>query len=68
VNTDKTVACFELFNEPTVQGGQLGVCSWQEWKEMNEEMIVIIRANGSKAIPLVAGGRQTVDLQLRNTR
>lgn len=50
-----TVACFELFNEPTVQRGQLGVCSWQEWKEMNEEMITIIRANGSKAIPLVAG-------------
>lgn len=31
------IACFELFNEPTVQRGQLGVISWQQWKEMNEE-------------------------------
>ena len=52
---NSTIACFELFNEPTVYGGQLGVCTWKEWKEMNEEMIIIIRANGSKAVPLVAG-------------
>ncbi|CAN5329499.1 hypothetical protein BH20BAC1_BH20BAC1_11990 [soil metagenome] len=57
-----TVACFELFNEPTVQGGQLGVLSWQDWKTMNEEMINIIRANGSKAIPLVAGFNWAYDL------
>lgn len=57
-----TAACFELFNEPTVQSGQLGVCSWHEWKQMNEEMITIIRANGSKAIPLVAGFNWAYDL------
>ncbi|MDB5249169.1 MAG: glycoside hydrolase [Segetibacter sp.] len=57
-----TVACFELFNEPTIQGGQLGVCSWQDWKQMNEEMIGIIRANGSKAVPLVAGFNWAYDL------
>jgi hypothetical protein len=57
-----TVACFELFNEPTLQNGQLGRCSWQEWKDMNEEMILIIRANGSKAIPLVAGFNWAYDL------
>lgn len=57
-----TVACFELFNEPTVQSGQLGLCTWQQWKEMNEEMIVVIRANGSKAIPLVAGFNWAYDL------
>lgn len=57
-----TVACFELFNEPTVQGGQLGICSWQQWKELNEEMITIIRANGSKAIPLIAGFNWAYDL------
>lgn len=57
-----TVACFELFNEPTIQGGQLGTCSWKVWKEMNEEMIVIIRANGNKAIPLVAGFNWAYDL------
>ncbi len=57
-----TVACFELFNEPTVQRGQLGVCTWQEWKQINEEMITIIRANGGKAIPLVAGFNWAYDL------
>jgi endoglucanase len=57
-----TVAFFELFNEPTVINGQLGTCSWQQWKEMNEEMITIIRANGSKAIPLVAGFNWAYDL------
>ena len=57
-----TVAFFELFNEPTVMNGQLGTCSWKEWKQMNEEMIGIIRANGSKAIPLVAGFNWAYDL------
>ena len=57
-----TVAFFELFNEPTIINGQLGTCSWKEWKQMNEEMISIIRANGSKAIPLVAGFNWAYDL------
>ena len=57
-----TVACFELFNEPTVYNGQLGICSWEDWKALNEEMITIIRANGSKAIPLVAGFNWAYDL------
>ncbi|MEO7960946.1 MAG: glycoside hydrolase family 5 protein [Ginsengibacter sp.] len=59
---NNTVACFELFNEPTVQGGQLGILSWKDWKAMNEEMITIIRANGSKAVPLVAGFNWAYDL------
>jgi endoglucanase len=57
-----TVAFFELFNEPTVMDGKLGSCSWKEWKAMNEEMILIIRANGAKAIPLVAGFNWAYDL------
>jgi len=57
-----TVACFELFNEPTVMNGQLGTCTWPQWKELNEEMITIIRANGSKAVPLVAGFNWAYDL------
>jgi endoglucanase len=57
-----TVAFFELFNEPTVYNGQLGVCTWSEWKAINEEMITIIRANGAKAIPLVAGFNWAYDL------
>lgn len=57
-----TVAFFELFNEPTVMNGQIGTCSWQQWKELNEEMITIVRANGAKAIPLVAGFNWAYDL------
>jgi endoglucanase len=37
-----TVAFFELFNEPTTYNGQLGTCTWAQWKELNEEMIGII--------------------------
>lgn len=57
-----TVACFELFNEPTVMNGKLGTCSWLQWKEMMEELIGVIRANGAKAIPLVAGFNWAYDL------
>jgi aryl-phospho-beta-D-glucosidase BglC (GH1 family) len=57
-----TVALFELFNEPTVMNGALGTCSWAQWKEMVEEMITVIRANGSAAVPLVAGFNWAYDL------
>jgi len=59
---EPTVAFFELFNEPTVINGQLGTCTWAQWKELNEEMITIIRANGCKAVPLVAGFNWAYDL------
>lgn len=59
---NNTVAFFELFNEPTTYNGQLGVCSWSDWKVLNEEMIGIIRANGGMAIPLVAGFNWAYDL------
>lgn len=57
-----TVAFFELYNEPTVGNGQFGICSWQDWKALNEEMITIIRAHGAKTIPLVAGFNWAYDL------
>ena len=59
---NNTVAFFELFNEPTTYNGQLGTCSWADWKQLNEEMIGIIRANGSTAVPLVAGFNWAYDL------
>ena len=59
---NSAVAFFEIFNEPTVMGGELGKCSWAEWKAMMEEVIGIIRATGSKAIPLVAGFNWAYDL------
>lgn len=57
-----TVAFYELFNEPTTFSGQLGTCSWAQWKEIMEEVIVIVRANGGKGIPLVAGFNWAYDL------
>lgn len=57
-----TVAFYELFNEPTTQQQQLGTCSWAQWKELMEEIITIVRANGGKGIPLVAGFNWAYDL------
>lgn len=57
-----TVAFFELFNEPTEYNGQLGLCSWSQWKELMEEMIAIIRAHGATTVPLVAGFNWAYDL------
>jgi hypothetical protein len=57
-----TVAFFELFNEPTTMGGKLGDCTWAEWKQINEEMIRVIRNNQATAIPLVAGFNWAYDL------
>ena len=56
------VACFELFNEPTVYNGQLGICTWADWKAINEEIITIIRAHGCPAVPLGAGFNWANDL------
>jgi endoglucanase len=60
---NNTVAFFELFNEPTVMRGELGSCSWAEWKTLMEEIILIIRSTGSTAVPLVAGFNWAYDLK-----
>lgn len=57
-----TVAFFELYNEPALDGGKLGTCTWPEWKVMMESIIDVIRTNGAKAIPLVAGFNWAYDL------
>jgi len=57
-----TVAFYELFNEPTTFNNQLGTLYWEQWKVLNKEMIAIIRANGGKGIPLVAGFNWAYDL------
>lgn len=59
---NSTVAFFELFNEPSDGHGTLGTCTWAQWKELMEEMIVIVRAHEAKAIPLVAGFNWAYDL------
>jgi endoglucanase len=60
---NNTVAFFELFNEPTVMSGELGTCTWEEWKKLMEETITIIRATGATAVPLVAGFNWAYDLK-----
>lgn len=57
-----TVAFYELFNEPTHFHGRLGSISWTEWRELNEEMIGVIRAWDKETIPLVAGFDWAYDL------
>ena len=57
-----TVAFYELFNEPTTFNNKFGTINWEEWKELNTEMITIIRANGGNGIPLVAGFNWAYDL------
>ena len=59
---NSTVAFFELYNEPTLIHGQLGGCTWPQWKEIMEDLIGIVRANGSESIPLVAGFDWAYDL------
>lgn len=57
-----TVAFYEIFNEPTDYGGQLGQLNWQEWKVINEELIDIIYAHDPGIIPLVGGLNWGYDL------
>jgi endoglucanase len=57
-----TVAFYELFNEPTHFGGMLGTMSWTQWRDLNEQMIGVIRYWDKQAIPLVAGFDWAYDL------
>ena len=57
-----TIAVYELFNEPTINGGKLGTVDWMEWKALNEELISIIQAHDKNIITLVAGFNWAYDL------
>ncbi len=57
-----TVAFYELFNEPTHFYGMLGPMSWPQWRDLNEEMIGVVRYWDKEAIPLVAGFDWAYDL------
>jgi hypothetical protein len=52
---NSTVAFYELFNEPTSFGGQLGTVTWSAWKTINENIIHLIRAYDAQTVALVAG-------------
>ncbi|WP_075187171.1 glycoside hydrolase family 5 protein [Teredinibacter haidensis] len=57
-----TIAVYELFNEPTLYNGQLGQITWDEWREINENLISIIYAHDTDVIPMVAGFNWAYDL------
>ena len=59
---EPVVAMYELYNEPTVSGQQFGKCSWPVWKQMNEQMIQLIRKHHPRAVILVAGFDWAYDL------
>src|SRR3989304_2489832 len=61
-NGHNTVAFYEIFNEPTLYRGQLGRMSWSEWRQINEDIISLIRAWDKEPIPLVAGLDWAYDL------
>jgi endoglucanase len=61
-NGHNTVAFYEIFNEPTTYRGQLGSCSWADWKKINEDIISLIRSYDKETIPLVAGFDWAYDL------
>ena len=58
-----TIAFYELFNEPSVNFGKYGDCTWAQWKLIVEQIIDTIRANDKRTIPLVAGFDWAYDLQ-----
>lgn len=54
------VALYELFNEPTVTG--TGECTWAEWKELQEQLIDVVRTYNPHAVCLCAGFNWAYDL------
>ena len=59
---NNTVAFYELLNEPTTYRGQLGVCTWAQWKVLVENMITIIRGYDPETTILVGGFDWAYDL------
>lgn len=59
---NSAVPFFELFNEPTLYNGTLGNMTWDQHKEMMEELIDIIHAHDKTKVPLVAGFDWAYDL------
>jgi hypothetical protein len=58
-----TLAFYELFNEPTVRRGRLGVAPWEKWKAINEELVGIVQTHDTDAIALIAGFDYAYDLR-----
>jgi len=59
---NNAVAFYEFFNEPTVFFGKLGRMSWEDWKKINEDLIVLVKSYDKEKIPLIAGLDWAFDL------
>ncbi len=58
-----TVAFYELFNEPTNRGGQMGRLPWAQYRAYIEELIYMLRQIDPDCIPLVAGFNWAYELR-----
>ena len=58
-----TIAFYEVFNEPTLNNGDYGPCSWHQWKLIVEKIIDVIHANDRHVISLVSGFDWAYDLE-----
>lgn len=58
-----TIAFYEVYNEPSVNFGKWGTCTWPQWKAILEQCIDVIYANDQNVIPLVAGFDWAYDLR-----
>lgn len=59
---EPAVAFYEIYNEPTISGRQFGHMSWGQWKQLQENIIRVIRAWDKKTIVLCAGFDWAYDL------
>jgi aryl-phospho-beta-D-glucosidase BglC (GH1 family) len=59
---NNTIAFYEFFNEPSASSDKWGPASWEEWKKINEDLVVLIRAYDRTKIPLIAGFDWAYDL------
>jgi len=57
------VAMYELFNEPVANRERFGECTWEEWREINEQIIDTIRFYNPNALCLVTGFDWAYDLR-----
>lgn len=60
---EPTVALYELFNEPTIQQKDLGSCTWDDWRSINEQIIDTIRTYDTDKVCLCAGFDWAYDLR-----
>lgn len=56
------IALYELFNEPTVTAENIGSCTWEEWKGIQESLIDAIREINPDACCICAGFNWAYDL------